>query len=441
MSGINGVDVGRAPSVAAIDPSALDPEGQTAAARLRGLREAFLQNPSGAISADGDRVELISAASIEPERVAWLWPGYLARGKIHVLAGSPGVGKTTLALAIAATISSGGRWPDGARAERGRVLIWSGEDDPADVLVPRLVAAGADLDRVHFVGPLRTIVDGSERRVAFDPAHDLDALADAIRNSPPRLLLIDPLVSAIAGDSHKNSEVRRGLQPLADLVRDLAIAAVGVTHLTKGTQGRDPVERVTGSLAFGAVARVVLIAAKNREGESPARILTRAKSNIGPDGNGFSFDIVQAPVPGYDDWLASVIRWGEPIEGAARDALAAAEAADDEDRSQTDDAADWLQELLRHGGVAASDAKRQAHAAGISDKALRSARVRLGVKPHKRSFGGGWWWCLPANAAGTTDEGAEDAREAKMPRRGPTHNEGTFDDRGHLRDATTGGQR
>ena len=100
-----------------------------------------------------ETVELVNAASIKPEPVSWLWDGWLARGKLHILAGRPGCGKTTLGLGLAATLTAAGRWPDGARCHQpGDVVIWSGEDDPADTLVPRLLAAGADLRRVHFVG-------------------------------------------------------------------------------------------------------------------------------------------------------------------------------------------------------------------------------------------------------------------------------------------------
>ena len=89
---------------------------------------------------------LVCAAAITPEPIDWLWEGWLATGKLHILAGAPGTGKTTVALAFAATISCGGRWPDGARADPGQVLIWSSEDDAKDTLVPRLIAMGANLN-------------------------------------------------------------------------------------------------------------------------------------------------------------------------------------------------------------------------------------------------------------------------------------------------------
>jgi putative DNA primase/helicase len=121
-------------------------------ARLRGA-ESVRKAIEAAGNSDAGRnpfgVSLIHAASIEPEAISWRWDGWIAEGKLHVLAGAPGTGKTTLAMALAATITTGGRWPDGTPAVVGDVVIWSGEDDPKDTLVPRLIACGGDKARVH----------------------------------------------------------------------------------------------------------------------------------------------------------------------------------------------------------------------------------------------------------------------------------------------------
>ena len=379
-----------------IDPGALS-------ARVAGeLRLA-------ALAEAGPTVDLVRACDVQIEAVRWLWDGWLARGKLHVLAGAPGTGKTTAALALAATLTCGGRWPDGTRARQGSVLVWSGEDDPADVLVPRLAAMGADLERVAFVGDTTEVLDGRARRMAFDPAHDMELLAARIQADPPQLLVVDPIVSAIAGDSHKNAEVRRGLQPLVDLARQHGIAVLGITHFSKGTQGREVTERLNGSLAFGALARVVLVAAKMADDEGgDRRVLMRSKSNIGRDDGGFHYGLEQREVPAHPGVFASCLTWGEAVEGSARDVLATAEGDrdGDEGRTATEEAVEFLRDLLRHAGVAAGEAAKQARQAGISDKALRLARQRLGIRPTKRSFASGWWWCLPGSAGA---DGAEDA--------------------------------
>lgn len=345
---------------------------------------------------EGPRVILRRGCDVEPTAVDWLWDGWLAAGKLHLIGGAPGTGKTTIATALAATVTIGGRWPDGTRAEAGDVVIWSGEDDNADTLNPRLRAAGADMRRVHVVGGV--VEDG--QAYPFDPARDMDALRTALIALPSvRLIVVDPVVSAVSGDSHKNAEVRRGLQPLVDLAGELRCALLGVTHFSKGTSGRDPVERITGSLAFGALARLVMVAAKqDAEGDRPERrVLLRAKSNIGPDGGGFVYSLEQGPLDGYPGIVASRALWGEVVEGSARELLAEAEAVDG-DRSATDEAMDWLRDTLESGAMPAGEVLSLAKLSGLSDKALRTGRERLGIKPKRDGFGKGSSvkWALPS---------------------------------------------
>lgn len=343
----------------------------------------------------GETVHLQHGATVTPEAIRWLWRDHLARGKLHVIAGATGAGKTTLALAFAATITVGGRWPDGTRAAAGNVLVWSGEDDVEDTLAPRLMAMGANMDRVYFVG--NVLADGKAR--PFDPARDMAALErEAERVGDMHLLIVDPVVQAVAGDSHKNTEVRRSLQPLVDLAQRLDAAALGISHFTKGSTGRDPVERVTGSVAFGALPRVVFAAAKTTdEAGNISRIFVRAKSNIGPDGGGFNFALEQITLDGHPGITATRVLWAGTIEGTARALLAAAEITEDPgERSATDEAVDWLRSVLEGGPMRASEAQKQARNAGISDKGLRRAREKLGIKPRKQDFAGGWEWALPS---------------------------------------------
>lgn len=342
-------------------------------------------------------VTLMRASDVQCQPIQWLWAGWLAKAKLHILAGAPGTGKTSIALTLAAAVSSGRAWPSGGHPVPGNVLIWSGEDDVADTLAPRLKAAKANLDRIYFV---RDTLEHGEAR-PFDPAFDLKALEQvAAKIGDVALLIADPVVSAVSGDSHKNTEVRRALQPLVDFGARLGCAVLGITHFSKGTSGRDPTERVTGSVAFGALARVVLVTAKQEENrgeqEPEIRLLARAKSNIGPDGGGFSYALEQVEIDGIS---ASKVVWGAPLDGSARELLGEAESADSEERSATDEAEEWLLILLRSGGMKASELQKQARDAGISDKALRRARERLGIKPKKSSFGGGWEWGLPAEDA------------------------------------------
>jgi putative DNA primase/helicase len=338
-----------------------------------------------------DGVVLVSGADLTPEPVCWLWQYWLALGKLQILAGAPGQGKTTIVLTMAATVTIGGRWPDGSRCEPGNVLIWSGEDDPADTLLPRLIAAGADRERCFFVTGTR--VDGEV--LAFAPARDLGHLLAVVGQiGGIKLLMVDPVVSAVTGDSHKNTEVRRSLQPLVDLAAACQCAVVGVTHFAKGGQGQDPTQRVVGSVAFAAVARVVMVAAKVKSGDGmDTRILARSKSNIGPEDGGFEYHIEQVEaVPGIE---AARIAWGKQVEGTARELLT--DPANDAGETGND-ACDLLRaELTSDTWTPADTACKPLKDAGFSKKQIWSASKKLGVIRRKGAMSRGWYWRLPGS--------------------------------------------
>jgi putative DNA primase/helicase len=347
------------------------------------------------------RVELLPGSQIEIKAVSWLWEGWLASGKLHILGGAPGTGKTTIAMWLAATVADGKRWPDSTESPVGNVVIWSGEDDPADTLVPRLSLAGADLKRVYFVNVVR---DANGTRT-FDPARDIGPLQRTLSElGDVKLLIIDPIVSAVAGDSHKNAEVRRGLQPLAQLATSTGCALLGITHFSKGTAGRDPLERITGSLAFGALARVVLVAAKvEKEGEDEDEksILVRAKSNIGPDHSGFVYELDQADLKNQPEIRASVVRWGEQVTGTARDLLSPPESSDEENEASSRTyAKGFLRGLLCRGAVRSTEVLALATAAGLSEITTRRVQKKMGIIARKVGgyFGKEephWTWELP----------------------------------------------
>ena len=352
--------------------------------------------PAQAEADEGSHVVITSFADIKPEAIDWLWYGWLARGKFHLLAGAPGQGKTTIAMAMAATVSMGGKWADGSKCEAGRVLIWSGEDDPADTLAPRLLAAGANVQRCSYLTGKRS-KDGQAQ--PFDPAHDMPQLEAALRKmGGVDLLVIDPVVSAITGDSHKNAEVRRGLQPVLDLAAAQKCAVLGITHFSKGGQGADPTQRVIGSVAFSAVARVVLVAAKAKDKEGKeVRILARSKANIADDSGGFEYYLEQTTIEGGIE--ASRIAWGQAVEGSARELLTDPDAPEDEGATDvvnllrdTLSADEWTECSLIFKTLAAQGfSKKQAWTAS---RKLQVCKKNVGFGADKKGY-----WKLPHTSA------------------------------------------
>ena len=364
-----------------------------------------------------DGLVLECGSSLRPKPVLWLWRNWLALGKFHLLAGAPGQGKTTIAISMVATTTSGTRWPDGTRCEPGNAIFWSGEDDPADTLVPRLMAAGADLSRCFFIQGTRR--DGEV--VPFDPARDLGQLLAAIEQiGGASLVVVDPVVSAVTGDSHKNTEVRRALQPLVELASACNCAVLGITHFAKGGQGSDPSQRVVGSVAFTAVARVVMVAAKvkNDDDGQDTRILARSKSNIGPDDGGFQYQLEQCePITGIH---ASRIAWGKSVDGSARELLT--DPNEDQPEDDADDACEMLRaELDAILWVDSEKACAPLKAAGFSKKQIWRASKKLGVDRRKDGMKGGWLWRLcsatdvpftkipPQDSTEDSTEGSEDS--------------------------------
>ena len=170
----------------------------------------------------------------------------------------------------------------------------------------------------------------------------------------------------------------------------LGAAVLGISHFSKGTAGREVTERVTGSLAFGALARVVLATAKRSDEDGGGRILARAKSNCGPDGGGFAYDLAPATISGYPEIGVHVLRWGGAIEGSARELLASAEDTGDADeRGATDEAASWLGTLITEEGgqVDRRDVMRAANAMGFKERTVHRARETLGLIVVQTGFG------------------------------------------------------
>jgi putative DNA primase/helicase len=327
-------------------------------------------------------------AEVQPEPMQWLWPGLIALGKLSLLVGDPGLGKSFLTLDIAARVSTGRSWP-GLSAipnPQGSVVLLSAEDDLADTIRPRLDAANAN---PHQIASLESVSRPSSKKSElkhslFCLRSDVAVLEEAIRQMPRcRLIVIDPITAYLGGtDSHKNTDVRELLTPLADLAARHRVAILGVTHLNKNVGG-PAIYRSMGSLAFTAAARSVLAVAKAKD-DPQRRLLLPVKNNLAIDQSGMAFSIRDGKVAWEDS----------PVHIQIDDALCS-DIGHRGKPSERDRAADWIREWLADGPKPSTDIIADAREHGIAEKTLRRAFADIGGEPDKQSFEGGWYWKLP----------------------------------------------
>jgi putative DNA primase/helicase len=331
-------------------------------------------------------------SEVTEQPIQWLWREFIPE-KLTILAGAPGTGKSTLAYTLAAIVSSGGLWPDATRAAQGRVLIWSSEDTVSDIIVPRVKVADGDLTRVHCLEGVRQ-PDGTKR--SFDPSIDIPELRKLVKDMPDvKLVIIDPIVSAVRGDMHKANDVRHALQAIVDFSGECGVSVLGISHFGKNTGGRDTTERVIGSQAFGAAPRMVLATAKNREtGEC---VLVRSKSNIAPDTGGFRYKIdLYDYMSDKNEPIRTVkLEWGETVEGSSREILSEVEGPSSSEPTKPDLAATFLTNLFTiKSGWLRSEIYRHASYEGIGRHSVEHAATAMGVIRSK-GFGKPSVWSLP----------------------------------------------
>lgn len=327
-------------------------------------------------------------ADISPEPIRWLWPGRIPLGKLTLLIGDPGLGKSLLTLDIAARLSRGSDFPDGTISEQGMAIFLSAEDDCADTIRPRLDAAGADVSRVYTLEAVRIpLADGTATERGFSLEADIAALDAMLREHPDvRLIVIDPISAYLGGvDSHNNAEVRGLLAPLAALAAQHGVAIVAITHLPKTP--RRAVQSAVGSIAFAAAARAVWAVASDPE-DPERRLMLPVKQNLSANNGGLAFGI-KAP-----DGAALVVWESGTVSVNADEVLACFE--DAEGRGARREAESWLGQMLANGPLAVRKIKSEADAAGLAWATVRRAKDDLGVMAGKDGFDEGWSWRLPA---------------------------------------------
>jgi putative DNA primase/helicase len=322
---------------------------------------------------------LVRLADVQPEPVTWISPGRLAAGKLALLVGDPGLGKSWISLDVAARLSTGRAWPDTGSAPAGSVLLLSAEDGLADTIRSRLDALGGDATQVHHLAVLRT----GERDRAVQLA-DVASLELAIHRIHARLMIIDP-ISAYLGstDSHRDAEVRGLIAPLAALAERTGAAILGIMHLAKDRQ-QPAIYRAVGSIAFAAAARLVLAVAADPDRED-RRIMAPVKSNLSTPPAALAYRLDAGRVV----WEA------EPVADADVDALLAGPALGRQERRDTEA---WLSDLLTDGPMRAPTVQAAAREAGLAWRTVERAKRRLDVEATRLggvAGGGQWWWRLP----------------------------------------------
>lgn len=343
----------------------------------------FIASPRAKAEETGARPAFKSAAHVEPEALKWLWPNVIPLGALTLLGGQPGMGKSQIACAIAATLTGGGAWPDGSRCEIGSAIICESEDDPASVIRPRLEAAGADVSRIAF-GPV------------LDLSQELDALtaqADAMPQ-PVRLVVLSPAISFFGPTVNDDNTVRQRMAPLMAWAAEKGVAVLGLAHPMK--QGAGDV--FSGSDAYRKAARASWRVEIDPSDDEPVvkrkrRVLIAGKVNVSPDDLRLAYRIEGVTLAGGIE--TSRIVWLPNIEhepqaspetgGSAKPAKRASPSRKSAARegkpksAASERASAWLAEALKAGPRDATSLKADAKKAGVSIRQLYATRDRLGV--------------------------------------------------------------
>ncbi len=347
-------------------------------------------------------------SDIQPKPVYWLWPRMIARGKLTMIAGNPGLGKSQLTASLAAIVTTGGGWPaNGGNCELGDVAFLSAEDDAADTIRPRMDAAGADSKRIFILDSVSSLdKEGKAQQRSFTLQEDIARLDQLLEEKPDiALVVIDPITAYMGGvDSHKTADVRGMLAPLAEMAARRNVALVCISHLNKSA-GNEAMMRVTGSLAFVAAARAAFFVGAD-SAEPSRRLFLPIKNNIGNDRTGLAFSIKPCTLKSGIE--TSYIVWEDAIvHQTANDVLAEQGQAGNgkEEKSALQDAINFLREVLAEGPVSAKEVYKQAADACIAQRTIKRAKDELGIKAKKQGMDQGWVWILlPAKDANNIEE-------------------------------------
>lgn len=341
------------------------------------------------------------AADVKPRNPVWLWGERIALGKLSLLAGDQGLGKTTILLDIIARITRGAEWPCGeGRAPNGSVIYMGTEDDEADTLVPRLLACGADLSKVHFVRAAKT-QDGKGQR-SFSLATDLTELGKLIAQIGDVVaVIIDPINSYFGrgADTYKTADVRTVLEPLAEMASRLEVSFIGNSHLGKDAKARNANMRILDSQAITAVSRGINLVVPDPDNKDRQLFIRSKASNAKAGLPALAYTIRSKGVAITD--AGDLIYGTCPEWAATRVEITADEAfgrLEKKGRAKPaqDEAEAFIYDILAKGQVDANEVLDAARARCISSATLRLAAQQVGVEHVKLEMKAGWAWKLPA---------------------------------------------
>jgi putative DNA primase/helicase len=351
---------------------------------------------------------LVRASDVIPRSMDWLWCGHILRGSLELLTGLPGMGKSQVHCQFVACVTTGRPWPDGTNGRPARnVIMLTAEDCVNQIIVPRLVAAKADLERVHIFKKIRK--DNKDRM--FLLSEDMEILATAIADvGEVGLVTIDPITAYMGGkvDSHRATDVRSQLGPLAELAERTDVAFSAITHPAKNA-GQRAIDHFIGSQAFIAAARIGHLCVEemdeNENGQrqpSGRMLFANSKNNPHPKMPTLAYRITQA-IGGADpqtglDILTSGVVWEEAVDMTADQAVAAV--VPTKDKGQQSGAMGFLLDILANGPASVKIIEERAGVRGISKAQLDRAKRRACVAAFKEPgrIDGRWFWSLPQHA-------------------------------------------
>ena len=323
----------------------------------------------------------IALSDLTVEYIRWLWRNRFPRGKVSVLDGDPGTGKSLILVDLAARVTSGTPMPDGEEVERAGAVLVCAEDDAADTILPRFLAAGGD--------PTRARVIGSEK--PFVIPEDLDKLERAINQVGASFVAIDPVMSFLSDEinSNRDQDVRRALQPLVDIAKRTGAAVVICRHLNKSSSGGQPIYRGQGSIGFIGIVRSGLMVGAHPEMDD-TYILAGQKSNLSKPPESLAYSIAATP----PDYEVPRISWLGASEVTAREMNSTPD--DEGERDRLAEAKEFLRDVLRAGPVGSKQIKKEASEADISWRTVERAKSALKVQSARDGEGGRWVWVLDA---------------------------------------------